>query len=109
MQLEHELVGGRLVVRAAGELDLHSAEAFRNEVDAWVEQTGARHVVLNLRRVSFIDSTGLGALLGRQRRLHAAGGTLSVVRPAAPLRVLFDAAGMGELLPVFATEEKALG
>jgi anti-sigma F factor antagonist len=109
MQLEHELVGGRLVVRVAGELDLEAAAAFRRQVDEWVERTGARHVVLNLRRVTFIDSTGLGAILGRLRRARAAGGSLAVVRPAAPVRALFDAAGLGGVLPVFPTEERALG
>lgn len=108
MQLEHEVVDGRLVVRVAGELDLRGAETFRREVDEWVALTGARRVVVNLRRVTFIDSTGLGALLGRQRRLLAMGGSLAVVRPAAPARVLFDAAGLGAVLPVFPTEEKAL-
>jgi stage II sporulation protein AA (anti-sigma F factor antagonist) len=91
------------------ELDLHAAESFRRQIDAWVDESGSRALVLNLRRVTFIDSTGLGALLGRFRRMRAAGGTLSIVRPASPVRTLFDAAGLGELLPVFPTEERALG
>ncbi len=95
-------------MRVAGELDLRGAETFRRQVDDLVACTGARRVLLNLRRVSFIDSTGLGAILGRLRRLKAGGGSLALVLPAAPARAVFNAAGLSGIIEVYASEEKAM-
>lgn len=106
--LEHEERGGWLVVRVSGELDLSGADAFRREVDGLVERTGLRRVLLNLRRVTFVDSTGLGAILGRLRRLQAVGGSLRLVLPAAPTRALLAAAGLDRVLAVYRSEEEAL-
>lgn len=108
MELEREVRGSQLIVRAAGELDLYSADEFRRRVDAWLAETKAHRLILNLRRVTFIDSTGLGAILGRLRRLRQEGKTMALVQPAAPTRVMLELAGLRGVMEVFPSEQKAL-
>jgi anti-anti-sigma factor len=55
-----------------------------------------------------MDSSGLAALLDVQREVAARGGRLAVLAPSQPVALLFDVAGVGAQLPVFASVEEAL-
>ncbi len=74
----------------AGELDLATAPQFRTEVSALLG-TGCRAIVVDLSETTFLDSSGLGALVWAAHRLRAAGGSLTAVEPhpqiVATLRV----------------------
>ena len=94
----------RGVLVLAGELDLYRAPAIE---DALAEAIGLKpgrdrvlHLVVDLRSVTFIDSTTLLLLLGASRRLHAEGGHLLVlVGPRTPMTV-FEATGFDGLLAI---------
>lgn len=62
------LPGDSYLVRVAGELDLYAAPQLENELETLV-RAGARHVLVDLSDVLFLDSSGLGVLLGAARRL----------------------------------------
>lgn len=109
MQLSHERRGATLIVRVAGELDVGSAGEFREAVDAWLAEAPFRRMVLNLGRVTFLDSTGLGAVLGRLRRAQEARREMALVPPAGLGRSLLDRAALGRALPLFRSERAALG
>ena len=70
--------GGETVVAPSGELDLASAPAVRDAL-AGALADGAGAVVVDLSRVTFLDSTGLAALLNAARRLRRAGRSFAVV------------------------------
>lgn len=78
ISVRDETLGDVVVVSVSGELDVMTAEAFRDRVDA-VLGDSPRHMVLDVRRVSFIDSTGLAALVSTQRRLTRARRRLALV------------------------------
>lgn len=109
LHLERERVGRTLVVRVSGDLDVDSAEAFRRQVDEWFLHGDAARLVLNLSRVTFLDSTGLGAVLGRLRRARDAGREMALVPPPGVARALVDTAALGRALPLFRSERLALG
>ncbi len=69
MELDIAVVGGRVIAHVGGELDVESAPRFRRELDAVLE--GAESLELHLETLTFLDSSGLGAILGRYRRLSA--------------------------------------
>jgi len=96
-----------LVAKLSGELDLSSATVFKERVDQELRATGAPNLVLNLRDLDFVDSTGLGAILGRMRQVTAGGGKL--VLAAVPPKVLsmLEMAGLASLLPMARTEDEA--
>lgn len=94
----------KAVLVLAGELDLYRARAIE---DALAEAIGpklgrdrVRHLAVDLRSVTFIDSTTLLLLLGASRRQHAEGGHLLVlVGPQTPMTV-FEATGFDRLLAI---------
>lgn len=108
MQITRETRSATLVVRVAGDLDVRTADAFREQVDDWFLASDHRRLVLNLSRVAFLDSTGLGALLGRLRRVQAAGREMVLVPPAGVARAVLDVAALGRVVPIFRSERAAL-
>ena len=108
MQITDERHGNTIVVRVAGELDVGTADQFRQRVDALLGEASLQRLVLNLSRVTFLDSTGLGAVLGRLRRMQEARREMAIVPPAGLGRTLLDVAALGRALPVFRSERAAL-
>jgi stage II sporulation protein AA (anti-sigma F factor antagonist) len=100
---------GCLIARVQGELDYCSAPAFRTAVEARLDETEALHLILNLEGLTFVDSSGLGALLGRYRRMVKAGGTVSLVGVSDQARRILEQAGIFRIIPVFKSEEQAVG
>lgn len=67
-----------LCVRIHGELDHHSASELRRVVDAELDDPATRHIILNAEGLTFMDSSGIGVILGRYKKLQARDGKLVV-------------------------------
>jgi stage II sporulation protein AA (anti-sigma F factor antagonist) len=89
---------GVTVVRVVGEVDVRTAPALRTALDRAVEQ-GEGDLVLDLSQVGFVDSSGLGVILGRHRRMPP-GRRLVLRSPRPHVRTLLELAGVTRLLPV---------
>lgn len=98
---------GWAVVHLGGELDLASVPAARQAVFEGL-QRGRGRLVLDLTDLAFVDSAGLGVLLGALRRVNEKGGELRVVRPGPGPRRAFAVTGLDALLPLVATLDDAL-
>jgi stage II sporulation protein AA (anti-sigma F factor antagonist) len=108
MALEYQLTGENLVVRPAGELDLVAAAEFKHLVDDLIDRRKVRNLYINLERVSFLDSSFLGALLGRYRRITQGGGRMAVIRAPGPVRPVLELSGVFRLMSEFPSESEAL-
>ncbi|MGI8492149.1 MAG: STAS domain-containing protein [Acidimicrobiales bacterium] len=98
---------GWTVLHVAGDLDASTVPALRGRLSD-MAAGGPSQVVVDLSRVTFLDSSGLGALIGGLRRLRSAGGEMRLVPGATPkVRRLLDQTGVGQLLPIFPTAEAA--
>lgn len=87
------------VVQIQGELDHHSAPALAKRLDALLSQHPVEELRLDLKTLSFMDSSGIGVLLGRYKRLHAKGGILSVCNPNATVDRIFRLSGLYQIVP----------
>jgi stage II sporulation protein AA (anti-sigma F factor antagonist) len=103
------LRGSDLIVDLQGELDLICAERAAQALDSLIDSNrGARRVILRMDRVSFIDSSGIGMVFGRHRRLASRGVTLAIAGASARVTRTLDLLGVSELMPVYASLERAL-
>jgi len=102
-------LGRTLLVRLDGELDVHSSEPFKKTVmHAFASDRRLCNVVLLMHGVTFVDSSGVGAILARYRDAAARGGRLAVVGLQVPVRRVFELSGMLKILPVYESEGEAL-
>jgi stage II sporulation protein AA (anti-sigma F factor antagonist) len=92
---------GSIGCRLRGELTVESAPALVEALGALARERGAPHMVIDLREVSYIDSTCLSALIEARRGQEQHGGTLSVlVEPGGHVSDLFRITGTRETLGV---------
>jgi anti-sigma B factor antagonist len=96
--------GDDTVIVVSGELDLQTAPALRERVDSLVAE-GSRSIVLDLAGVSFLDSSGLGALLGIRREITSSGGTLALQDLQPSVRKIFAITRMESAFDIRSTDE----
>ncbi|WP_042145786.1 anti-sigma F factor antagonist [Paucisalibacillus sp. EB02] len=97
-----------LIVRLSGELDHHEAEGLRDEWKDMLYHNSVKHVVLNLEQVSFMDSSGLGVVLGRYKEVLQLGGQMVVCSIPPSIKRLFEMSGMFKIIRLEENEEFAL-
>lgn len=95
------------VVDLVGELDVYQAPRLRERLEALVA-SGANSLVLNLTRVEYIDSTGLGTLVALRKLAIARGGELRLLCPNPSIRRVFEITGLLTVFPFFDDESAAL-
>jgi anti-sigma B factor antagonist len=106
LTLQSVQVGRRTVLAAAGEIDLiTAAQVERAAVQAL--DGGALELWIDLSDVTFIDSTGIHALLAIRSRVAALERRLAVICPVGPIRRAFGLTGLDEALPLFTSREDA--
>jgi stage II sporulation protein AA (anti-sigma F factor antagonist) len=97
-----------LIVRLSGELDHHEAEELRDKWKEEIYKHGIKHVILNLEAVSFMDSSGLGVVLGRYKEVLQLGGEMVVCSISPPIRRLFEMSGLFKIIRLEESEQFAL-
>ena len=88
---------GLLCVYLYGEIDHHSAVALREDLDKLLWRERPRRFVLNLSRIEFMDSAGLGLLMGRYRLVRELGGVMALTAPNPRVLKILRLSGMERL------------
>lgn len=89
----------------SGEIDHHSAAQMRLEIDSAVEQFTPSLLVLDFKDISFMDSSGIGLIMGRYKSVSAVGGELAIINTSQPITKVLRLAGMDRLAKI-TMEEK---
>ena len=97
-----------LVVKAEGEIDHHSAEEIRQKVDKEYKKNNSKNIVFDFSSVTFMDSSGVGMLIGRLKRAQNYGGTVCVCAISPEARRVFDISGLYKIIRVYDDAETAL-
>ena len=90
-----------------GEVDVYTAPLLRQEIMDQVE-AGVSHLLVNLEKVEYLDSTGLGILIGGVKRLKEQSGSLKLVGPSARITRIFEITGLNKIFDVYASESDAI-
>lgn len=109
LQLTFRKTGTTMVVSISGEIDHHNAVVIREEIDRRFSVSSAKNLVFNLKNLRFMDSSGLGILIGRYKAVSATGGKTSIASPAQSTERLINLAGINKIIPVYKTLDEAVG
>ena len=93
-KVSFQQAGSALIAHLSGEIDHHSAEKLRQEIEQQLERRPVEHLCLDFGGVGFMDSSGVGLILGRARRMRAEQGKLSVTGVPSSLGKMLDLAGI---------------
>ncbi|MEI5907121.1 anti-sigma F factor antagonist [Bacillus spongiae] len=97
-----------LLIRLSGELDHHTAATLREQATNLIEEHRITHIVLNLENLTFMDSSGLGVILGRYKQIKQQNGEMVVCAISPSVKRLFDLSGLFKIIRMEPSEENAL-
>ena len=108
MSVRMENVGEMVTAYLDGEIDHHSAGEIREQIDSMITRAAPSLVVLDFRDVSFMDSSGIGVIVGRYKTLSAIGGKTVIAAPPPQIARIINLSGMQKLIPVWSTVDAAI-
>ena len=79
MKFELAKSGNLLIVRVAGELDHHFADEIRMRIDAEIMKPPVTNILFDFNNLSFMDSSGIGMIMGRYKKIKALGGKAWII------------------------------
>lgn len=108
LEVEAGKRGGSDVLTLRGEIDVYTAPRLRQAIIDLVD-AGARHIVVDMGAVDFLDSTGLGVLVGGLKRVKVQEGELSIVTSQDKILKIFDITGLNKVFSIHDSLDGAVG
>ncbi len=100
-----ELQDGYLLVRVPRELDHHQAGSLRMEADMMTEICHVRKIVFDFAETEFMDSSGIGVIIGRSRNMGYCGGAVAARNMNERVKKIFMVSGLHKIVAMEGTEE----
>ncbi|MCL2198129.1 MAG: anti-sigma F factor antagonist [Defluviitaleaceae bacterium] len=92
-------INGKILIAApTGEIDHHAAERFRAQIDSAFEKSSCRHIILDMKDVTFMDSSGIGMIIGRYKKAESGGGKLTLSNMSEAVTKLFNISGLAKII-----------
>jgi anti-sigma B factor antagonist len=107
LTLSTRVEGDRSVVVVGGEIDVYTAPKLREHIIDLVSN-GSHHLIIDMENVDFLDSTGLGVLVGGLKRVRAHEGSLDLVCTQDRILKIFRITGLTKVFAIHATVDEAL-
>lgn len=92
--------GQVLYVNLNGELDHHTADQLRSRLNSVMSESRIQHIVFNLKHLDFMDSSGIGIILGRYNQLKAVNGSVMVIGMKPLVAKVFELSGLSQIIKV---------
>ena len=96
-----------LVFRITDEIDDYSVQKIRRKADYEIERHMPKRVVFDFNSVTFMDSAGIGLIIGRYKFTNMLGGKLEVANLTDSVKRIFEMSGILKLIPVTKLEENS--
>lgn len=109
MKIEHvNLENIDLITPMIVNLDARESREYKEQVIDIISNHHAQRVIISLKQIQFIDSSGLGAFLAILKNLHASGGELKLSEMNSSIRMIFELASMHKIFEIYNSTEDAV-
>ena len=108
MYLKFKAMDDKLIVYMTGELDHHSAEEVRNKIDDSLDRGNFSKLIMDFSAVTFMDSSGIGVVIGRYKKLSLKKGGICVSNVNRTIKRVFELSGMFKIINLFESVDQAL-
>lgn len=107
MEINYSICDDTLIVELSGEIDHHVAGKLRKDIDDEMMVYCAKHLIMDFSKVTFMDSSGIGVVLGRYKKVNAGGGTVLIRNADRLVKQILDMSGIFTLMKYEEDEEYA--
>lgn len=97
-----------LIIKLNGELDHHNAIRIREEADKMIDRKNIKHIIFDFNSTTFMDSAGIGVIMGRYKKVIFIGGKIAVVNINMSVDRIFRISGLYKIIEKFDNIEAAL-
>ncbi|ASW43692.1 anti-sigma F factor antagonist [Clostridium isatidis] len=108
MYLKFDKYEDKLIVTLMGELDHHSAEEVRVKIDDRIDRDNIKKVILNFKGVTFMDSSGIGVVIGRYKKMQNRNGKICVTEINKSVGKVFELSGMYKIINMHKSLDEAI-
>jgi stage II sporulation protein AA (anti-sigma F factor antagonist) len=99
--MKYQVQENYLTIFLPGELDHHNAEEIRKESDHLIEHNHIRYVIFDFGRTNFMDSSGIGVIMGRYRHIFLLGGEVWAIHTSERMRQILNMSGVTKIIQIY--------
>jgi stage II sporulation protein AA (anti-sigma F factor antagonist) len=100
--------GTTVIIGILGELDHHSAEYARQKIDAEILKSTTRNIIFDFSKLSFMDSSGIGIIMGRYKNIRKLNGMAAIINTNTHIKRLLEMSGVLKLIPIYHNIDEAV-
>lgn len=108
MQLTTKITNNYLIVELHGELDHHTSEEVREKIDQQYYNNNLVNMVLDLRDLRFMDSSGIGLIMGRYKNCKGSKGKIAVISTSPYINRMLKMSGLLKIVDVYSNIDEAI-
>lgn len=108
MQIKFLNKGNVLIASIIGELDHHSAEYIRDKIDGELIKSITKNIIFDFSKVSFMDSSGIGVIIGRYKNIQKLNGKAAIVKANDQISKIFLMSGVLKIVPLYDNIDTAM-
>ena len=97
-----------LIATITGDIDQHTVPSLREQIDLKISYENVRRVIFDFSGLDFMDSSGIGLIIGRYKIMKVIKGTVSVIVTKPTIKKLLELSGIGNIVAVYGTLSDAL-
>lgn len=103
--MEYQIQENCLTIYLPGELDHHNAEDIRKEADKLINKSHIKYVIFDFGGTNFMDSSGIGVIMGRYRMIYLLGGEVWAVHASERMRKILTMSGVTKIMQIYEEEK----
>ena len=107
MEIRFRKKNKTIIIMVSGEIDHHTSKELKRQTESAFIEMAAKNIIFHFEKVTFMDSSGIGMLIGRYKQLQSIGGRISVVAVNEKITEIIRLSGLSKLIPLFDTIEDA--
>lgn len=108
MQINLNMNKDTLIAKMIGELDHHSAKEVREKLERYIINKSAKNLIFDFSNLTFMDSSGIGMIIGRFKLISAMGGKVHIVCQNKQIEKLIKMSGLKKIINVYLNVEEAI-
>ncbi len=105
---DYEVIDNCLVIKLKRDLDHHCAQFVKERSDQLIDKRHIRHIIFDFERTTFMDSSGIGVIMGRYKRVSVSGGRIAITHLNTAVDRIFRLSGLFKIVKLYSDNQSAM-